>query len=121
MLFAFIIFSFIHLIYIFKNSEKMLKLSSSFQGYQVQIIDMFNIYREYLYDNETKILNYTSLEYLRKLEEDYYDFTSEKKQKTDNYFNNLKSSNEELISKILVNFCSLNIFRRNFIPARNII
>ena len=108
-LYSYFMYNFIHLFNLFQKSDNIYEFATFFQEYQNQIIDLFNIYREYLYDNETKILNYTSLEYLRKLEEDIYDFASEKKQKTDIYINNLISSNEELIPKILVNFCSLNI------------
>ena len=108
-LYSYFIYNFIHLFNLFKKSDDIYEFATCFQEYQNQIIDMFNIFREYLYDNETKILNYTTLEYLRKLEEEIYDFASEKKLKTDLYINNLIDSNEELIPKLIVNFCSLNI------------
>ena len=109
LLYLYFIFNLIHLLNICKKSDTMYIFSSFFQEYQNQLIDMFNIYREFLYDNQTKILNSTSLEYLRKLEDKIYDSITENNQITDEFIGKLIASNLELSSQINKNYCSFYI------------
>ena len=95
-----------HLLDIVKIIDKNIEFAIAFHLYQVQIIDMFNVYREYLFDNGTMILNYTLLEYMRKVEDEIYDTITESNIKTGNFILNLIMNNNDLESKLLKPFCS---------------
>ena len=77
----------------------------AFQNYQNQIFDMFNIYREYLFNDEIKILNIRPLEYLKKLEDQIYDLITEQIQKTEFFLVELMTSNKEIIPDLAMNSC----------------
>ena len=70
------------------------------------MIDMFNVYREYLFDNETMISNLTQLEYMRKIEDQIYDSIWESNLKTNIFIEKLLASHNELIEKLVQPFCS---------------
>jgi hypothetical protein len=67
---------------------------------------MFNVYREYLFDNGTMILNYTQLEYMRKIEDEIYDTITETNIKTNAFIVNLIKNNNDLGPKLTIPFCS---------------
>ena len=95
-----------HLLDIIKIIDKNIGFCISFQLYQIQIIDMFNVYREYLFDNGIMISNYTQLEYLRKIEDEVYDTITENNIKTNTFIGNLIMNNNDLGPKLLKPFCS---------------
>lgn len=70
------------------------------------MIDMFNVYREYLFDNGTMISNFTQLEYLRKIEDEVYDTVTESNIKTNIFIGNLIMNNNDLAAKLIKPFCS---------------
>ena len=91
---------------IIKTIDNNIVFAFFFQQYQIQMIDMFNVYREYLFDNETKILNYTQLEYMRKTEDEIYDTITESNIKTGAFIINLINNNNDLGQKLSIPFCS---------------
>jgi len=95
-----------HLIDIIKTIDNNIQFAVAFQLYQIQIIDMFNVYREYLFDNETMISNLTQLEYMRKIEDEIYDSIWESNLKTNIFIEKLLASHNELIEKLVQPFCS---------------
>jgi hypothetical protein len=104
-LYFYFIYNWIYLIFIIKKTETIFEFGVMFQEYQSQKIEMFNAYREFLFDNETKIMNYYSLDYLKKLEIEIYDKTTELSANTDKFILNLVKSNYKLIEPLSVNYC----------------
>ena len=102
----FFIYNCIHLFNIVKKADSNFNFSSYFQNFQNELIDMFNVYREYIYDNETKILNMNSLDYLKKHEQDIYDIMREHLQNTDIFIGNIIANNPYIIPEITKPFCS---------------
>ena len=109
LLYSFFIYGFIYLLNLTNKSNNMFLFAYYFDLYQSQIIDMFNIYREYLYDKDSRILNYTSFEYLRILEDEIYETITEGNKITDEYIGQLMASHPEIIPILLYNFCSHNV------------
>ena len=103
------ILNFIYLLNLFKESNIRAIFSNHFDTFLFQILDMFNIYREYLYDKNFKILNYTALEYLRVLEDEVYDTVTEAQKKVDEYIFKLFETHSDLMEVVSVNFCLLNV------------
>ena len=95
-----------HFFDIIKIIDNNIVFTFLFQQYQIQIIDMFNVYREYLFDNGTMILNYTQLEYMRKIEDEIYDTITESNIKTGAFIINLINNNNDLGQKLSTPFCS---------------
>jgi len=95
-----------HLLDIIKIIDKNIEFCIFFQLYQIQMIDMFNVYREYLFDNGTMISNFTQLEYLRKIEDEVYDTVTESNIKTNIFIGNLIMNNNDLAAKLIKPFCS---------------
>lgn len=95
-----------HLIYIIKIINKNIEFAVAFQKYQIQIIDMFNVYREYLFDNETMISNLTQLQYMRKIEDEIYDTITESNIKADTYIGNIIMNHKDVLPKLVKHFCS---------------
>ena len=109
LLYSFFIYGFIYLLNLTNKSNNMFLFAYYFDLYQSQIIDMFNIYREYLYDKDSRILNYTSFEYLRILEDEIYETITEGNKITDEYIGQLMASHPEIIPILLYNFCRHNV------------
>ena len=104
------IFYIIYLLNLFKKADKMISFCYYFELYQNQILDMFNVYREYLYNNNSMILNYKSIDYLRILEDEIYDSITEQKKITEEYIEQLLISNPQLIQILEdMNFCKYNV------------
>ena len=95
-----------HLFDIIKIIDINIEFSTAFQKYQLQMIDMFNVYREYLFDNGTTILNYTQLEFMRKVEDEIYDTITESNIKTNIFIINLLMNHVELGAKLSNTLCS---------------
>ena len=100
---------FLHLLKIFKKSENIFLFAYNFQSFQLQIIDMFNIYREYLYDKDSKITNYKSIDFLKNLENEIYDTFTENKKITNAFIEQLISSYEDVSQVVTQNFCFENV------------
>ena len=70
---------------------------------------MFNIYREYLYDKDSKITNYKSIDFLKNLENEIYDTFTENKKITNAFIEQLISSYEDVSQVVTQNFCFENV------------
>ena len=89
--------SFIVLNNISNKSNNCSKFIFAFSSYHLIILDSFNIYREYLFDNTSTIQEINTYDYLKKLEEELYDtmaandkftntFTAENIKKDEKFF-----------------------------------
>ena len=104
--YSYFIYSWLFFIKIINKIDENIQFSSMFHIFQVEIIDMFNIYREFLFDNERIILNMNTYDYLRKIEIEIYNSITESHTKTDNFIKNLIMNNEGLLSQLERHFCS---------------
>ena len=100
------IYNFIHLLNIFKKTDSFIIFAKNFQDYQNNIIDIFNIYREYIFDDEMKIMNISSLDLLKNFQDNIYDRMREYFQNTEFFIGDLLASNPYLIPEMERNLCS---------------
>ena len=104
------IFYIIYLLNLFKKADKMISFGYFFDLYQNQILDMFNVYREYLYNNNSMVLNYKSIDYLRILEDEIYDSITEQRKIIEEYIEQLLASNPQLMQELEdLNYCKYNV------------
>ena len=107
--YSYFVYNSIFLFSLIKKVETFFEFGNLFQNYQNKVIEMFNIYREFLFDNETKILNINSLEYLRNLEDEFYSEITEHNIKTDTFIQKIIMKHLELIPELTVEYCSHNV------------
>ena len=106
-LYFLLLYAWIYLFLLLNKANNLILFKNNFQRYQNQIIDIFNIYREYLFNDEIKILNYTSLEYLKILEDEIYDTITESNKKVDAFIENLiVITNKEILKDLDTNVCA---------------
>ena len=66
--YIYFIYNGVYMINFARKSILIYNFCYKMQNYQLGIIEAFNVYREYLFDNESMINNMTTLEYLKKAE-----------------------------------------------------
>ena len=108
---------FIYIIILFFNIlQKTANLSTfiyHFQHYQLSIIELFNTYREFLFDENTTIYNMSPYDYLNIIEDEIYDTRNDDTlyiQKYKGLLQPLDQSDISLISKDLCSFYQTDYF-----------
>ncbi len=104
-LYIYFVYNWIYFISIIKKAETILEFGYAFHEYQNKITELFNVYREFLYDNETKIMNHYAFDYLRNVEIEIYDKIREQSVKTDQFILKLIFENFELSQDLSVDYC----------------
>ena len=69
--YCYFIFICVYMIIISKKSLFLFNYSNKLQNHQLEIINFFNVYREFLFDDQSIINGTTSLQYLIKAEKEY--------------------------------------------------
>ena len=99
-------------IFLYKISIKSfdyLKFFNELHNFHSNIITQFNIYREYIFDDRTKIKGIIPFEFLIQLELDSYDKISEQINYIDNFINKTLKTNDEVIQFYSRDLCSFYI------------
>ena len=94
-------------IYVFNISKRAILVSKfcfAIETYHLGIIEFFNIYREFLFDNESIINNMTSFDYLIKYEKDDLSEIYQYVKYINTYYNSLLSKYEIDTKKSLCNY-----------------
>ena len=106
--YGYFFFGRIFIIKIVRKTINNLQFCSNVLSFQFNIFDMFNAYREYLFDNESIISNMNSYKYLIKKEKEILGSTTENFKKT--YFTliKIKDTNPEMFQALNMHYCSFS-------------
>ena len=105
---TYFIFISIYMIILSKKALFLFNFCNKLQNYQLEIINTFNIYREFLFDDKSKINDLTAFEYLIKAEkENYYQLNNDIKY--------IKSNEAQFFPKNQKNLCSY--YKNNYFSS----
>jgi hypothetical protein len=104
------VFNWVYLISLINKTQTFFEFVSVLQEHQCNIIEMFNVYREFLYDNETKIMNNYTVDYLKYLEIEIYDKITEQSIKMDKFLLHSSFQLFELLNKDYCHYKETDIF-----------
>ena len=97
--------------YLFRILQKTINITHFLNEtlkYQFNIFDMYNVYREYLFDNQSIISNMSSYEYLIKKEKDVFETITGNKKNINETLINIINTNEEIKNSFFSHYCSFN-------------
>ena len=108
LIFGYFIFIFNYLFRILQKTINITHFLNETLKYQFNIFDMYNVYREYLFDNQSIIANISSYEYLIKKEKDVFETITENKKIINETLINTINTNEEVKNSFYSHYCSFN-------------
>ena len=105
-IFGYFIFICNYLYRILKETINISHFLNETLKYQFNIFDIYNVYREYLFDNQSIIANMPSYEYLIKKEKEVFETITEKKNNINKTLINIINTNEEIKNSFYKHYCS---------------
>ena len=109
LVYAYFIYICIYIYKIFIKSVTLTNYMTDFIKFQYNIIDMFNVYREYIFDNQTIILKMSPYEYLITIESQIYETTTKTSQNTYDFLGPYNQSDSEVFELFRKPYCSYRI------------
>ena len=102
LIYIFFILIYVYLLNIFNKAISFINFTTGFIELHYNIIDMYNVYREYIFDNQSNILEMYPYEYLIKVESKIYESITSTSQYTHDIINSLNQTNKEADRKSVV-------------------
>ena len=97
--------------YLFRILQETINISyflNETLNYQFNIFDIYNVYREYLFDDQSIIANMSSYEYLIKKEKEVFETITENKKNINETLINIINTNPEIKKSFYSHYCSFN-------------
>ena len=113
-IYLYFIYNFYYFLNLSNNALFMSQFFFNLQDYQINIIDIYNSYRQFLFDEKSiSKSNKMILNYLEDIISDYYNTVTSDIEYLDNYINNYLSNKKEkvdIFNKELCSYANLNFF-----------